>query len=171
MTGLMKAREGTVPHQHDTHHSATCNCGTVEIETFGPPIMSAACYCASCREAGRRLEGLPAAPSVLDADGGTAVIVYRKDRVRCAKGQEHLEEHRLTPASPTRRVVATCCNSAMFLDFTSGHWLSIYRDRFTRDTPPPEMRAHSGRFMLKLLGSWVAMGFRRPRITWVKTRP
>jgi hypothetical protein len=158
-------------HQHYTHHSVTCNCGTVEIETYGPPIMSAACYCASCKEAGSRLARLPAAPSILDADGGTEFILYRKDRVRCVKGHQRLEEHRLTPASPTRRVIATCCNSAMFLDFTSGHWLSIYRNRFTSDTPPPAMRTYSAGFVLKLLKSWVTMGFRRPKITWVEARP
>ncbi|MGO9459213.1 MAG: GFA family protein [Rhodomicrobium sp.] len=158
-------------HQDDMHLAAACRCQKVEIETVGPPIVSAACYCASCREAGGRFERLPAAPPVLDADGGTSFILYRKDRVRCSKGREYLKEHRLTPASPTRRVIATCCNSAMFLDFTSGHWLSIYRNRFTSDTPPPEMRAHTGRFILKLLTSWVMMGFRRPKVTWATTKP
>jgi hypothetical protein len=57
---------------------------------------------------------------VLYPDSGTGVILYRKDRVRCVMGQEYLEERRLTPDSPTRRVLATCCNSAMFLDFTKG---------------------------------------------------
>src|SRR5262249_36208097 len=33
------------------------------------------------------------------------------------KGSEHLQ-FRLTPDSPTRRVVASCCNSAMLLEFT-----------------------------------------------------
>ena len=51
-------------------------------------------------------------------------------------GAEYLEEWRLKPNSPTRRVVATCCNSAMFLDFTKGHWLSMYRNRF------PQARRH-----------------------------
>lgn len=153
--------------QLTSHLSAVCACKKVEIEAYGPRIVSAACYCANCREAGGQFERLPGAPRLLDADGATAVILYRKDRVRCAKGQEHLKEHRLTPASPTRRVIATCCNSAMFLDFTSGHWLSMYRNRFTSDAPPPEMRAHSGRFMLKLLTSWVSMGFRTPKVTWV----
>jgi hypothetical protein len=43
-------------------------------------------------------------------------------------GQEHLEEHRLEPDSPTRRVIAKCCNSAMFVDFTKGHWVSMFRN-------------------------------------------
>jgi hypothetical protein len=128
----------------------------------------------------------------LDPDGGTGMILYRKDRVQCAMGQEHLEEHRLTPASPTRRVVATCCNSAMFADFTKGHWLSLFRNRFTQGAPPLQMRVmtqdrpagvelagdvpnyegHSGKFMLKLFAAWMAMGFRTPRIAWGRrTKP
>src|SRR5882762_893181 len=104
-------------------------------------------------------------------------------------GQEDLEEHRLKPDSPTRRVVATCCNSPMFLDFTKGHWLSIYRKRFPTDAPPLELRlmtkerrvgveladdlpnygGRSGKFMLKLIAAWIAMGLRRPEITLGKT--
>ena len=104
-------------------------------------------------------------------------------------GQQYLEEHRLKPDSPTRRVIAKCCNSAMFLDFTKGHWLSMFRNRFPIGAPPLEMRVmtkerrvgveladdlpnysgHSGKFMLKLIAAWIAMGFRRPEITLGKT--
>jgi hypothetical protein len=168
--------------------SATCRCGKVEFEAAGPPIMSVVCYCTSCQEAGRRFEQLHTAPPVPDTDGGTGFILYRKDRVQCKRGLEDLEEHRLKPQSSTRRVIATCCNSAMFLEFTNGHWLSMYRNRFPPSVPPPEMRTmtkdrragveladdvpnldtHSGKFMLKLLAAWIAMGFRRPKITWGK---
>jgi hypothetical protein len=55
-------------------------------------------------------------------------------------GQEYLEEHRLKPDSATRRVVATCCNSPIFLDFTKGHWLTLYRNRFPAGAPRLEMR-------------------------------
>lgn len=157
--------------QNQTHLSVACLCKKVEVKAFGAPIVSAKCYCANCREAGTQFERLPAAPPILDADGGTSILLFRKDRVQCVRGGEHLEERRLTPASPTRRVIATCCNSAMFLDFTSGYWLSMYRNRFTGDTPPSEMLAHSGRFIRKLLTSWAKMGFRRPKITWVKAEP
>ncbi len=115
--------------------------------------------------------------------------MYRKDRVQCVAGQEYLEEHRLKQDSPTRRVIATCCNSAMFLDFTRGHWLTMYRNRFPAGAPPLEMRlmtqarrdgvaladdvpnydSHSGKFLLKLIAAWIAMGFRRPEITLGKT--
>ena len=166
--------------------TASCRCGAVMLETAGAPILHAACYCKSCQEAGRRIEQLPGAPPVLDADGGTDFILYRKDRIRCLKGGERLQEHRLKPDSPTRRMVATCCNSAMFLDFTKGHWLTLYRARLAGEVPPLEMRVmtadrpdgvalatdppnypgHAGRFMWKLLAAWAAMGFRRPKVAW-----
>src|SRR6202043_2523312 len=120
--------------------SALCQCGRVTIEAVGPPILTGSCYCTSCQEAGRRFEQLASAPPVLNPDGGTGFILYRTDRVQCVTGQEYLEEHRLKSDSPTRRVVATCCNSAIFLDFTKGHWLTIYRDRFPTGAPPVEMR-------------------------------
>jgi hypothetical protein len=161
----------------------------VKIETIGPPILASTCYCASCQEAGRQFEQLASAPPVLDPDGGTGAILYRKDRVQCTLGQAYLEEHRLKPESPTRRVIATCCNSATFLDFTKGHWLSMFRNRFATGAPPLEMRVmtkerragveladdvpnyggFSARFMLKLIAAWIAMGFRRPEITLGKT--
>ena len=167
--------------------TASCGCGAVVLEVAGAPIVHAACYCASCQEAGRRLEQLADAPPLLDADGGTDFILYRKDRVRCVQGGERLEAHRLKPESPTRRMVATCCNSAMFLDFTKGHWLTVYRARLAESVPPLEMRvmtadrregvvlpqdapnyaAYPGKFMWKLLKSWASMGFRVPRVDGV----
>jgi hypothetical protein len=104
---------------------------------------------------------------------------------------EHLEETKLKPDSPTRRVIATCCNSPMFLDFTKGHWLSVYRKRLGDDAPPIEMRimtkdrraeivlqndlpnydGYPGRFMLKLILAWIAMGFRRPDMGLADTPP
>ena len=171
------------------HLSAICQCGKVKFEAPGPPILTCSCYCTSCQEAGRRFEQLNSAPPVLDPDSGTGLILYRKDRVQCVMGQEHLQEYRLKPDSPTRRVIATCCNSGMFLDFTKGHWLTMYRNRFPAGAPPLEMRVmtrdrrdgvvladdlpnydgHSGKFMWRLIAAWIAMGFRRPEISWGKT--
>ena len=163
-----------------------CQCGKVRLEATRAPILTASCFCKSCQEAGRQFAALASAPSVLDADGGTGVVLYRKDRVTCASGQEHLEERRLKPDSPTRRVLAACCGSPMFLDFTKGHWLALYRNRFGATAPAIEMRlmtndrpagvtlaadvpnygGHSGKFLRKLLGAWIAMGLRRPVVTW-----
>lgn len=167
---------------------ASCRCGQVKFEAAGAPILGAVCYCTSCQEAARRFELMPAAPAVRDPDGGTDFVLYRKDRIRCISGERHLQEHRLTPGSPTRRVLATCCNTAMFLDFTKGFWLTMYRNRFADGAAPIEMRlmtrdrpsgveladdvpnyaGHSGKFMWKLITTWVAMGFRSPEIAYGK---
>jgi hypothetical protein len=137
------------------------------------------CYCASRQKAGRAFERFPAAPPVLEPDGGTAAILFRKDRVRCVHGREQLLEHRLMAGSPSRRFVTRCCHSAMFLDFTRGQWFSMYRRRFPTEAPEIEMRVmtrdrragvalrgdvpnylgYSVRFMMKLLPARIAMGF------------
>ena len=82
---------------------------------------------------------------------------------------------------------ARCCSTPMFVDFTKGHWLSVYRGRLPDDMPPATMRVmtaerpagvtlpddmanypgRSGKFMLKLLRAWMAMGFRRPAVDGV----
>ena len=117
-----------------------CACGSVKLEAHGRPINSVVCYCDDCQEAARRIEALRNAAPVQDADGGTACILYRKDRVTCRSGEDLLQLVRLTETSPTSRAVAGCCNSAMYLNFEKGHWLSLYRARFQGDLPPPLMR-------------------------------
>ena len=171
----------------DARTSASCRCGKVELQLVGAPILRGICYCASCQEAGRRHQAAPGADPVLAEDGGTDYVLYRKDRVRCVNGGDLLEERRLKPDSPTRRLFAHCCNTAMFLDFTKGHWLSLYRGCLPAHIPPPAMRmmtaerpagvvlpndianypGHSGKLMLKLLVAWIGMGFRRPAVDGV----
>jgi hypothetical protein len=120
--------------------TASCACGSVVFEAAGAPIVSAVCYCDDCQTGGRRIEALPNAGPVLDADGGSAYLLYRKDRYVCSKGAELLQSHKLSDRSPTKRVVAGCCNAAMFLGFDdSKHWVSAYRARF-QDPPPVQMR-------------------------------
>lgn len=166
-----------------------CACGQVHLEVERAPILSAECHCTSCRTAGAKLQCLPDAPQVFQANGGTHFVLYRKDRVRFLEGTERLKEFRLTPESKTRRVVATCCNTPVFLEFQSGHWLSLYSCLWPPGTlPPVELRTmtsdvpegsalpndgvpsaktQSFSFFVKLLGAWIAMGFRVPKITVV----
>ena len=167
--------------------AAPCRCGKVELQIVGAPILRGICYCASCQAAGRLYRAARGVNSVLAQDGGTDYVLYRKDRVRCIQGGDLLQEQRLKPNSPTRRMHARCCDTPMFLDFTKGHWLSVYRGRLPDDIPPATMRlmtaerpegvalpddmanypGRSGKFMLKLLRAWMAMGFRRPAVAGV----
>jgi hypothetical protein len=164
------------PPKNDT--TARCSCGNVELEAIGAPITSVVCYCNDCQEGSRQIEALPNARPVRDPDGGTAYVLCRKDRVKCSRGAQFLLGHKIKEKSVTNRVVATCCNSAMFLNFDSGpHWVSVYRARFHGNVPPLEMRnytkfrpAHSDvpndvpsystfplRFVAKLIAAKIAM--------------
>lgn len=165
-----------------------CACGQVALEVTGEHIVSAECYCDSCRKAGAHLESLPGAPVLREQNGATHYVLHRKDRVRCVRGAERMREHRLSPKASTRRVVATCCNSAMFMEFLNGHWLSLYARRFpSGSVPPVEMRTMTrdvegltlpddvpnGKTqpfasMARLLAAWVRMGFRTPKISFVQ---
>ena len=171
-------------HTHQSN-AATCKCGKTIVALTGAPILSATCYCRSCRTAGHQFEQDLGAPQTVNPSGGVGYSSYRKDRIKIAQGAENLREYRLKPDSPTRRVVAMCCHSPMFTDFTPGHWLSIFRGRVpgapasqmllmtkdklegaklpagipAYDTMPPG-------FMIKQIASWAAMGFRRPKIVW-----
>jgi hypothetical protein len=121
--------------------TASCRCGGVEIEATGAPIVSSVCYCTDCQRGSRQIEDLPGASPVRDDDGGTAYILFRKDRITCAKGTDLLKACKLRDRSMTNRVVATCCNSAMFMNFDKGpHWVSAYRARFRGALPPLQMR-------------------------------
>ncbi len=172
----------------DQTKTLTCTSGQVALAVQGRPIVSAECLCSDCQKAGAFLQSLSGARPVLDQKGATRFVLYRKDRVRCERGQDRLREHRLSKDSKTRRVVAICCNTPMFLEFTNGHWLSIYgglwpaaslpaleirtmaRDRpagvdLPNDVPNPN--THTFSFYGKLFRAWAAMRFRAPTIDYV----
>ena len=73
--------------------TAACACGGVELEAFGWPIVSAVCYCDDCRKGADLIEALPGAGVVRDPDGGTAYILFRKDRIACSKGADLLRPY------------------------------------------------------------------------------
>jgi hypothetical protein len=121
--------------------TARCACGSVEVEARGAPIICAVCYCDDCQEAARRIEAGANGPPLQDPDGGTAMVVYRKDRVSCTKGVELLKRIKIREASPTGRLVASCCNSAMLLTFDDfKHWVDVYLARVVGDAPRLQMR-------------------------------
>lgn len=166
-----------------------CQCGQLQLEVLGTPIISAECYCNSCRAAGVKLQTLPGARPVVDAHGATRFVLYRKDRTRFRQGTAQLKAFRLTPESKTQRVVATCCNTPIFLELSNGHWLSLYGGLWPEGTLPPlqirtmtsdlpagsplpddslNSQRHTLTFFAKLLGAWVAMGFRSPKMDCVQ---
>lgn len=121
-----------------------CQCGRVRFEATGAPILSAVCYCDDCQAGGKLIEALPDAGRVLEEDGGAAYLTYRDDRFRCVAGADLLKGYKLREKSPTKRFVATCCNSAMYLKFRPGHWVSSYRNSYVEaDLPPIEMRTNT----------------------------
>ena len=178
----------TATHPAASTRTVSCACGTVTFALAGAPFLIAECMCSSCRSAGEILGALAGAPPLLDAKDATLTAMYRKDRLACTAGSEMLREFRLRPESPTRRIVAACCNSAMLLDFTKGHWIDVYGARWPdAERPAPEMRtmagdlpnaadlpgdipnhrSHSLGFFARLLGAWVAMRFRVPKLSFV----
>jgi len=162
--------------------TATCACGRVELEGSGAPIACAVCYCDDCRKGADLIEALPGAGAVRDPDGGSAYILYRKDRIAPRKGADLLKSYKLKQTSATNRVVASCCNSAMFMNFDRGpHWIPAYRARFHGDPPPTQMRictkfkadgvvladdapsyrGYPARLIVRLVASRLAMAFGR----------
>jgi hypothetical protein len=153
--------------------------------------VTAACHCTSCRTAAAGFSALTGAPQVLNGDGGVDFELYRKDRITFLTGYDQLRGYRLTPVSSTRRILANCCDTPMFLEFEKGHWLSVYRDRFgsaaraidmrvmTGDREEggdfkddiPSYRTHTPRFMWRLLTAWAAMGFRAPKLQPIEMAP
>jgi hypothetical protein len=145
-------------------------------------MTSVVCYCDTCQAGSGRIEALPNAPPVLGPDGGSAYVLYRKDRIKYVKGAELLKDMKLEKTSTTSRVVATCCNSAMVMRFDDAkHWVPVYRARFQDELPPvqwrictkfkpenavlptdvPSSAMYPGGLMWKLLSSKIAMLFSR----------
>lgn len=160
----------------------SCACGAVRLAVEGAPITVSECHCNSCRDAAGRMARLPAAPTVVGAQGGTHFVLYRKDRVSILSGHERLRNFRLGPERKTRRVIATCCNTPVLLEFKGGHWVSLYGNLWHRQALPPlRLRTMTGdapgvvfddgvpagwwptaKFYGQLLVAWAAMGFRSP---------
>ncbi len=161
----------------------SCRCGKVHLEVVDAPIISAECHCHSCRDAARRMAGLPGASPITEPNGGTPFVMYRKDRVRITSGKEWLRNFRLAPDRQTRRVLATCCNTPVLLEFKGGHWASLYGTLWPEGArPAPDLRTVTGdvpdgvvlddavpagrwpttKFIGKLFAAWASMGFRAP---------
>ena len=173
------------PFQDRTkRYLARCRCGAVKLAASGRPIVASVCYCDDCQSAARSIAASVASGNVADPDGGTQYLLFRKDRFVCSEGAERLRPFRLTDTSATRRMIASCCESPMYMAFDDArHWVSAYRARFVGDVPPFEMRictksrtskepldssipssaSYPPALMVRLLGSMLAMLFARRR--------
>jgi hypothetical protein len=164
-------------------HVAQCRCGAVEIGGWSNPLVVAACYCDDCQVASERLAASANGGPTAGADGGTEFMVFRRDLIACVRGAENLQAMRLTAATKTRRMVAGCCTTPMYVSFDDKRpCVSSYRAGFGADAPPVEMRIctrfrrpeykaedglpeHPGypaAMILRILAAWPRMLFSRP---------
>ena len=124
-----------------TTATINCVCGQVAVVAVGAPIASVVCYCDDCQEGARLIQSLPNAVPIQEPDGGTAYLAYRKDRVRVLRGESLLRPLKIRESSATNRVIATCCNTPLFLNFDDGkHWVDLYRSRCHDGVLPVQMR-------------------------------
>ena len=122
---------------------SSCQCGKVRCKGAGRPILSGICYCDDCQAGAAMLKSLGGAAIVSEEDGGTHYLTYRDDRFSCVEGAGLLQAYRLSSDAPTRRMVASCCNTPMFLKYAKGHWTSAYARRFKGHVPSVEMRTQT----------------------------
>ena len=161
-----------------------CVCGQTRLEVEGTPIVSVECCCTSCRTAGDRMQSFEGAPRTLTDYGTTPFVMYRKDRICFLAGIESLKSFRLSSEHSSKRVIASCCNTPVYLELKGGHWLSLYGGLWPEGAMPapvmrtmasdlpkgatlpgdiPNAKKQSLGFFAKLFGAWVAMGFRNPK--------
>lgn len=131
------------------------------------------------------MQGLEGAPRTLTDQGTTPFVMYRKDRVRFLAGADGVKTFTLSPEHSTKRAIATCCNTPVYLEFRGGHWLSLYGRLWPEGVMPtptlrtmasdlpegavlpsdiPNAKKQNLSFFAKLLGAWIAMGFRNPKM-------
>lgn len=134
----MKPRPSPPKTEH--RHSAACACGAVEITLASAPIAAVSCCCDDCQAAARDLEALPGAPGFRDPCGGTPAVLFPKTALKVTKGRDKLTAQRLRPGARTKRMVATCCNSFLYVAFDRGpFWVDVVSARMD-SAPPPRWR-------------------------------
>jgi hypothetical protein len=145
--------------------------------------MVNACYCDDCQAAAQRLAQSASSARASSIDGGTEFMVFRRDRIACTRGADRLQAMRLTAASKTRRMIASCCSTPMYVAFDDKRpWVSAFRAPFGADAPPVEMQictrfrraeekvehglpSHPGypaAMVVRLLAAWPLMLFSKP---------
>ena len=159
---------------------AHCQCGAVELSAWGRPITVNACYCDDCQAAARRLAASADSGRASRVNDGMEFMVFRRDRIACTRGANRLQAMRLTGSSKTRRMIASCCATPMYMAFDDKRpRVSAFRAPFGADAPPVQMRictrskrstkkveagvpSHPGyplAMMIRILAAWPIMMF------------
>lgn len=90
------------------NHPLRCRCGRVEGHVVRPgPAARAICYCRDCQAFARFLGQ---ADSILDAQGGSAIVATQPRQVEFARGAENLACMSLSEHGMLRWY-ASCCNT------------------------------------------------------------
>ena len=163
----------------------TCRCGQTAFAATGEPITVTECMCDSCRKAADFFEQRLQAPPIRTILGGTACAEYRKDRFEINRGQSNLAAYYLHPRAKTRRVVASCCNTPLWIELGGAHWMGLYLSNWpeahrpeidirtmVKDLSPgiqlpddiPNRETHSFKFYAQLMKAWILMQFRNPKL-------
>jgi len=120
---------------------ARCRCGRVVLEASRPHIVHLCCYCDDCQTAADLIDALPGGMSGRGPDGGTPHVLFRRDRVHVVSGDDVLKAYRVRRRTRTRRMVASCCNTAMFqIHDNSFPYRGIKSHLFDDPVPPVTMR-------------------------------
>jgi hypothetical protein len=121
--------------------SVECECGKTALKLRGPHLYCTSCHCDDCQQAAACLADEHGVKNILDPYGGTEYVLHRKDSYSIVRGTGHLRPHRLREGSPTRRMIAICCGSPMYLAFDNAqHWITVYRKRFGTSAPDVQSR-------------------------------
>ena len=154
--------------------TVSCSCGKVKIEVTGAPIMHVACYCNDCQVGGRQIEALTGAAPVLEPDGGTPFLLYRKDRVNYTRADQLLRPYKIKDTSPTSRssqlaAIQQCSSTsrtALAYDVPETVQGDVRRCDARLARSPNKRRESSGRvlimqpsvgFFAKLCVAWIPM--------------
>ncbi|RHY21185.1 hypothetical protein DYB36_004217 [Aphanomyces astaci] len=92
-----------------------CSCGHIQGKVLAASTLHCICYCDDCQDLASKLhDKFPNAPSHVNDNGGTHVILLFPSDVRITAGQDKLVQAKLKEHTTTRRVYASCCGTPVF---------------------------------------------------------
>ncbi|ETV79594.1 hypothetical protein H257_06853 [Aphanomyces astaci] len=90
-----------------------CSCGHIQGKVLAASTLHCICYCDDCQES-KLHDKFPNAPSHVNENGGTHVILLFPSDVRITAGQDKLVQAKLKEHTTTCRVYASCCGTPIF---------------------------------------------------------